>query len=240
MNRSCRVPKIKREVLTERIASTLRKGIIEGKFMPGERLQEIWLSQQLGVSRPPLREALRMLEKEGMVEIISQKGARVKDLTPKDIESIYELRSVLDSLAVKLAIPNLQERDIANLEKMFLQMKIYVKKKDFSSYQKLNSDFHSLFYQKSCNEWLCNVHEGLMKHIMRLRSFSLSMSERIDESYREHLRIFEAAKKKNMIEAEEAMKRHIADAGKSVHRLFIAGVKNDGLVKNRNRGSLPW
>ncbi len=61
MNRPCRVPKIKREVLTERIASALRKGIIESKFMPGERLREIWLSQQLGVSRPPLREALRML-----------------------------------------------------------------------------------------------------------------------------------------------------------------------------------
>lgn len=234
MNRTSKVEKIEREVLPERISSILREGIIEGKFSPGERLPEIWLAQQLGVSRPPLREAFRILEKEGLIEIVSQKGARVKDLTPKDVESIYQLRTVLDSLAVRLALANLQEKDIARLEALAQQMKICVRKKDTDSYQKLNSDFHSLFYRRSDNEWLCEVHEGLMKHIMRLRLFSLSMSERLYQSYQEHLRIFEAVKKRDVLGAEEAMKQHIADAGKFVYQLFIRNNKTIVPAVNRS------
>ena len=222
--------KIERGALSEKVASILRRAIIEGKLMPGEHLPEIWLSKKLGVSRAPIREALRILEIEGLVEIILQKGARVRELTAKDIESIYELRSTLDSLAIRLAIQNLEERDFSYLAKLLHRMKSYMEKGDSHSYRKLNSDFHDFFYQKSQNKWLCDVNTGLMNHIMRLRSFSLSKLDRVKQSYKDHIKIVEAVKSNKNAEAEEIAKKHTKEAGKFVLQLLLKKDKGDGIL----------
>jgi DNA-binding GntR family transcriptional regulator len=216
-----RVNRLEREGLAGKVASVLRTGIIEGKFAPGERLPENWLAAQLGVSLAPIREAFRILEIEGLVQVNLQKGARVRGLTAKDIESIYDVRSTLDSLAVRLAMTNLQAVDVCRLEKILSSMKVSIDKKDFSRYRKVNSEFHSFFYQKSQNEWLCNMNHGLMNHIMRLRSFSLSMPARLLQSYREHTRIIETVKKRNVREAEKLMREHTREAGRFVLRRFL-------------------
>jgi DNA-binding GntR family transcriptional regulator len=213
--------KIERGALSEKVASTLRRAITEGKLVPGEHLPEVWLSKQLGVSRAPIREALRILEIEGLVEIILQKGARVRELTPKDIESIYELRSTLDSLAIRLAIQYLEEKDFSYLAKLLHRMKSYVEKGDSDSYRRLNNEFHDFFYQKSQNKWLCDVNTGLMNHIMRLRLLSLSEPDRLKQSYKDHIKIVEAVKRNKNAEAEEIAKKHIKEAGKFVFQLFI-------------------
>lgn len=116
---------------------------------------------------------------------------------------------------------NLQENHLMQLEKFLNQMKGYVKKGDIHSYGRLNTEFHNFFYQRSCNDWLYNVNNSLMNHIMRLRSLSLSMSERLHQSYKEHMQIVDAVKKGNIEEAEEVAKRHTKEAGKFVLRLFL-------------------
>ena len=228
-NHSLHAVKIDRGALAEKVASVLRRAIVQGKFVPGERLPEIWLSKQLGVSRAPIREAFRILGIEGLVEVIPQKGARVRGLTSRDVENIYELRSALDSLAVRLAIPQLQERDFVHLQKLLSQMKSYLEKGDNHSYQRLNSEFHDLFYQRSQNQWLCDVYNGLMKHIMRLRSFSLSLSGRLTQSYKEHIEIIEAIKSNKIREAEELSGRHTQKAGRALLQLYFAKKKETSL-----------
>jgi DNA-binding GntR family transcriptional regulator len=223
--------RIERGVLSEKVASILREAITKGELVPGERLPEKLFSEQLGVSRAPIRDAFRILELEGLVQIIPQKGARIKGLTVKDVESIYELRSTLDSLAIRLAVPHLRKEDFSYLEKLLQQMKGYIKKKDSNSYKNLNSDFHDLFYQKSQNQWLCDVNRGLMKHIIRLRSFSLSKPKRLNESYKDHVRIFEALKHHHNGEAEEIAKKHTKEAGYFVLQFFLKNEKGmDGFV----------
>ena len=213
--------RIERGVLSEKVASILREAIVKGELVPGERLPEKLFSEQLGVSRAPIRDAFRILELEGLVQIIPQKGARIKGLTVKDVESIYELRSALDSLAIRLAVPNLQEEDFSYLGKLLQQMKGCIKKRDSNSYKNLNSEFHDFFYQKSQNQWLCDVNKGLMKHIMRLRSFSLSKPKRLNESYEDHVNIFETLKHKKNGEAEEIAKKHTKEAGHFVLQFFL-------------------
>jgi len=212
--------RIERGVLSEKVVSILREAIAKGELVPGERLPEKFLSEQLGVSRAPIRDAFRILELEGLVEIIPQKGARIKGLTVKDVESIYELRSTLDSLAIRLSVPNLREEDFSYLGKLLQQMKGCIKKRDTNSYKDLNSEFHQFFYQKSQNRWLCGVNKGLMKHIMRLRSFSLSKPKRLKESYGDHVNIFEALKREKNAEAEEIARKHTKEAGHFVLQFF--------------------
>lgn len=212
--------KIERGVLSEKVASILREAIGKGELVPGERLPEKLLSEQLGVSRAPIRDAFRILDLEGLVEITPQKGARIKGLTVKDVESIYELRSTLDALAIRLSVPNLRGEDFSYLGKVLQQMKGCIKKRDTDFYKSLNSEFHDLFYQKSQNQWLCDVNGGLMKHIMRLRSFSLSKPKRLKESYKDHVNIFEALKHEKNLQAEEIARKHTREAGHFVLQLF--------------------
>jgi DNA-binding GntR family transcriptional regulator len=213
--------KIERGALAEKVATILRKGIIQGKFMPGDRLPEIWLAKQLGVSRAPIREAIRILEIEGLVEVVLQKGARVRRLTSQDVGSIYELRSALDSLAIRLAIPNLHEKELSHLEKLLQQMKSHVERGDSHSYQRLNSEFHDFFYEKSQNQWLCDAYNNLMRHVMRLRSFSLSLSDRLNRSYTEHVKIVEAVKGSRVGEAEDLSRGHTKEAGRFVLQAYV-------------------
>ena len=199
--------------------------------MPGDRLPEVWVSKALGVSRAPVREAIRILENEGLIEVALQKGARVRGLTGRDVQSIYELRSALDSLAVRLAIPNLPEKDLSNLEKLVKEMEHCVGRGDSRSYQRLNSEFHDFFYQRSQNQWLCDAYEGLMKHIMRLRTFSLSLSGRLRQSCKEHVKILEAVRRGRIEEAEALSKKHTREAGRFVLRLFVEKNKGEGSLR---------
>jgi len=221
MDQSLKSVKIERGPLAEKVATVLRESITEGRLMPGDRLPEVWLSGQLEVSRAPIREALRILELEGLVEIVPQKGARVRGLTAKDLDNIYELRSTLDSLAIRLATEHLEKDDLSYLEKLLGRMKGCVRRDDSAAYKKLNAEFHQFFYQRSQNDWLCGVNGSLMKHIMRLRSFSFSKPERLRQSYRDHVKMVELVRRKKNTDAEQVAKKHTREAGKFVLQLFM-------------------
>ena len=216
MTKSSKIKKIEAQSLVTRVTSMIRKNIIEGRFDPGEHLQEIRLSDQLGVSRGPIREAFRMLENEGLVETIPRRGVRVRQLSINDIESIYELRSTLESLAVKLTLPNLKKEDIAFLENTLRHMRSSIKQQDISSYKKLNTEFHNLFYLRSNNKWLDQIYQDLTNNIVRLRSLSFSNLKRLSKSYQEHVLIVKAIKEKQIPDAEKLAHQHINEAGQFV------------------------
>jgi len=207
---------LKHDSIGNKVAALIRNGIIEGKFKPGEHLIESRLAKQFGISRSPLREAFRLLKKEGFITLVPRKGVWVSSITKEDIDNIYHVRSTLDALAVKLSVPHFNKQDIDELEQIIRRMGKCVEEKTIPEYGRLNAEFHEMFYRKSRNKWLVNINESLVSHANRMRVHSLSVKERLEESHTEHVEIFEAIRNEKYDEAEEIMKRHMDTA-----RIFV-------------------
>jgi len=197
--------------LRERIADRLRADIIKGTYKDGERLVEPKLAEMLGISRTPIREALRQLENEGFVEIVPRKGAVVKELTLKDIDDLYAIRANLEGLAAKQATENITDKDIEKLK--IINEKFYKissgKTNIIEEYLKYNIDFHNMFIVLSKNHKLIEILKGLDKNFQRLKSILVSKSDRAEEARREHDEIIKAFATKDSDLAEETVKWHI-------------------------------
>jgi len=189
----------------------LRADIIKGTYKDGERLVEPKLAEMLGISRTPIREALRQLENEGFVEIVPRKGAVVKELTLKDIDDLYAIRANLEGLAAKQATENITDKDIEKLK--IINEKFYKissgKTNIIEEYLKYNIDFHNMFIVLSKNHKLIEILKGLDKNFQRLKSILVSKSDRAEEARREHDEIIKAFATKDSDLAEETVKWHI-------------------------------
>ncbi|WP_273265143.1 GntR family transcriptional regulator [Flexistipes sinusarabici] len=197
--------------LRERIADRLRSDIIKGTYKDGERLVEPKLAEMLGISRTPIREALRQLENEGFVEIVPRKGAVVKELTLKDIDDLYAIKANLEGLAAKQATENISEKDIEKLKN--INEKFYKissgKTNIVEEYLKYNLDFHNMFIVLSKNHKLIEILKGLDKNFQRLKSILVSKSDRAEEARREHDEIIKAFATKDPDLAEKTVRWHI-------------------------------
>jgi DNA-binding GntR family transcriptional regulator len=195
--------------LSERIAGTIRDYILKGRIKQGERLTEPRLSKLLGISRTPIREALRILEMEGFVEIIPRRGAVVTDVTDKDVDEIFILKVKLESLAAKLAAEHLTDDDIAELEDLNARMEKFADAKNVSILIKLNSEFHNLIISKCENNRLTKFLEALLRQFKRATAYSFTEAGRIQRVIEEHREIIESFKKRDSEMAEELMAKHI-------------------------------
>lgn len=197
--------------LRERIADRLRSDIIKGTYKDGERLVEPKLAEMLGISRTPIREALRQLENEGFVEIVPRKGAVVKELTLKDIDDLYAIKANLEGLAAKQATENISEKAIEKLNN--INEKFYKissgKTNIIEEYLKYNLDFHNTFIVLSKNHKLVEVLKGLDKNFQRLKSILVSKSDRAEEAKKEHDEIIKAFSTKDPDLAEKTVRWHI-------------------------------
>jgi len=209
------------ESLVDKSLSYIKNAIHEEKFKPGERLLEVKIAKEIGVSRAPVREAFRILEIEGLVEVTPRKGVRVREYTIQDIENIYILRINLDSLAARLGIPNLNKSDMNRIDDILQKMEVCVHTLDFDRYKNLNSEFHELFYKRSKNQWLTQIYYNLENNIKHLRTLSITVKGRLKESYIEHLKIVSAIKEGKTSEAEGRMKLHMERAGKSLSTALL-------------------
>ncbi|MEF3254370.1 MAG: GntR family transcriptional regulator [Deferribacterales bacterium] len=199
--------------LRERIADRIRADIIKGVFADGERLIEPKLAEIYGISRTPIREALRQLESEGFIEIVPRKGAVVKELTIKDIDNLYAIKANLEGLAARQAVDNITERDIEKL--VVLNEKFLLLFKGggniVEEYLKYNISFHNFFIKLSQNEKLIEILEGLAKNFQRFRTMLISKVDRDEEAYLEHKKIIEAFIKKDPDEVEKTVRFHIEE-----------------------------
>jgi len=195
--------------LSERIAGTIRDYILKGRIKQGERLTEPRLSKLLGISRTPIREALRILEMEGFVEIFPRRGAVVTDVTDKDVDEIFILKVKLESLAARLAAEHLTDEDIAELEELNERMKKFADAKNVSILIQLNSEFHNLIISKCENNRLAKFLEALLRQFKRATAYSFTEAGRIQRVIEEHREIIESFKKRDSEMAEELMAKHI-------------------------------
>lgn len=199
--------------LREKIADKIRAEIIRGTFKPGERLVEPKLAKNLGISRTPIREALRQLEGEGFIEIVPRRGAIVKELTLKDIDDLYAIKANLEGLAARQACERLKNRDLEKLSKINEKFKEITDKNPnvVEEYMKYNVDFHNFFIQSSNNNKLIEILDGLSKNFQRLKSVLVSDASRTVDAASEHEQIIEAFLSGDPDLVEQKVRDHIRE-----------------------------
>jgi len=195
--------------LAEQITEFLTNSIIEGRIKEGQRLVENELQRELGVSRAPIREAFRELEKKSLVIIVPRKGTFVRKIDRKDIEENFTVRACLEGLAARLAIANIERKDIKKLESTFSKMEKALMKKDFRSYLKHNSAYHYTIINSCGNDTLIGIIEGLRFQNIWYRFLYDYAQEAYEYAMRSHREILDLLMKKDADRLESALKEHL-------------------------------
>jgi DNA-binding GntR family transcriptional regulator len=200
--------------LRDVVFETLRDAIIQGKLKPGERLMEIQLAEEMGVSRTPVREAMRKLELEGLIVMVPRKGAYVAGISVKDIVDIFEVRAALESLAAGLAAERITEEELEELERALVQ--ISEAGSNIDAVVRTDTGFHEIIYRASRNQRLLQIITNLQEHIQRFRTTSLSRPGRTKTAIEEHRQIVEAISERNVELAQALAREHIENAEQSL------------------------
>lgn len=207
-----------KELLVNRLLEYLRREIIEGRLKPREKILEENLSKKFKISRSPIREAFRILESEGLIDIIPRKGFYVTDINEKDIDALYTIRPVLESVAVRLACRNITGKNLEYLSKIVNQMENVVKQKDFNLYFQLNRQFHETIISIANNKFLAQILKTMGNQALRYRFFAISFSNRINQSLKNHKELLEALCSRDENKAEMLRYKHVEDGGRVLKR----------------------
>ena len=206
--------------LRGRVFAQIRENILSGKYKDGMELREISLGEELGVSRTPVREALRQLELEGLVKIVPNKGAYVTSINAKDIKDIYKMRSMLEGLCARWATRYITEEQIEELEEVIYLSEFYLKKKSQGKavqVTELDGKFHLVLYQAANSRMLSHVLRDFHKYVQVARTMSVKSEDRARKSIEEHKAILEAIKQKDEDRAELLAHEHIMNVIKNLH-----------------------
>ena len=206
------IKKIKAQSLSSAVCLQLEELILSGQIKPGERINESRLSSQLGISRAPIREACRQLERFGMVNIRVNKGAFVSKIDVNEIRELYDIRAALDSLAGENAAKNATRKDLAELGQYLQEMKKAVDANNVREHYLANLEFHMKIIRLSRNQNLLAIIEGVYKKASLFRKTSLSLPGRLLISYRQHKDIIGAIQAGDPLKTSKLLMQHIMDA----------------------------
>ena len=195
--------------LRGRVFNRIREDILSGKYSENEELKENTIGNELGVSRTPVREALRQLELEWLVKIIPNKGAYVTGISEKDIHDIYVIRSYLEGLCARWACEKITKDQIEALEEVIYLSEFHTKKEHHEQIVELDNKFHELIYQASDSKILRHVLTDFHHYVQRVRKITLSKTERATDSNAEHTAILEAIRMRDGDLAERLAHEHI-------------------------------
>ena len=195
-------------LISEEVADILRENIIAGNINPGEKVNEYQVAKLLNISRPPIREAFRLLIAEGLITLVPRKGAFVSKLSIQEVKEIYEMKSMMESFAVRLAIPLLDEKEVSKLDSINNLMEERIKQNNFKAILRLNIEFHRKMINMSKNEKLIRFYESIVLPIRRYQRVGLSAPTSWETSFKEHRNIVKAIKSKNIELAERLCREH--------------------------------
>ncbi len=204
--------KLNRNLLSERVYEELEENILNGSLAPGDALPEIPLAEEFGVSRTPVREAIRNLELEGLVRSIPNRGTLVVGISAKDIDDIYAIRGYVEGLAARWAAEHVTAEQLGQMQNVVALQEFYAGRGDFVQVWQLDTRFHQLLYQASGSHVLRQTLSNLHRYIQRVRELSIKKPGRAGPSVREHRSVLEAIEKRNGKEAESRMASHIHNA----------------------------
>ena len=195
--------------LRGRVFHRIREDILSGKYSENEELKEAAIGAECGVSRTPVREALRQLELEGLVYIVPNKGAYVTGISDKDTRDIYVIRSYLEGLAARWACERISEEEIEGLEEIVYLSEFHAKKKHYDQLVELDNKFHESIYHASGSKILEHELTTFHQYLERIRKESLKREERALQSNEEHRAILEVVRQRNGDLAEKLAHKHI-------------------------------
>lgn len=195
--------------LRDVVFNTLRQAILRGELKPGERLMEIQLANKLGVSRTPIREAIRKLELEGLVLMIPRRGAEVAEITEKSLRDVLEVRGALEELAVKLACQKITDEQIAELRAAEKEFEQALNSGDVTVYAEADVKFHDVIYHATDNQRLIQLLFNLREQMYRYRVEYLKREEAHGTLLVEHKKIIETIANRDMDAAVDAVCQHI-------------------------------
>ena len=208
--------------LRDVVFNTLRQAILTGELKPGERLMEIHLADQLGVSRTPIREAIRKLELEGLVTMIPRRGAEVAQITEKSMNDVLEVRRAVDALCVELACERIGEEALVQLgeacEAFAEEARKGEKEKDVKLLAQKDVALHDIIVQATGNQRLIQLVNNLSEQMYRYRFEYLKDFSQHEKLVEEHRVIYESIVKKDCETACEAAKLHIDNQKKAIIR----------------------
>ncbi len=189
--------------LRGKVFHTIRENILSGRYKYQEELRESTLGKELGVSRTPVREALRQLELEGLVTIVPNKGAYVNGITAQDVEVIYQMRSRLEGLCARMACERITEEQLDEMEEVILLSKFHEKKGNYDQLVELDSRFHEILFEGCQSKLLEHELKNLHQYVQRVRKTSLESGQRAEKSTQEHENIMLAIRDKDPDRADE-------------------------------------
>ena len=205
-------------MLKETVIRKLRHAIVSGKYKPHEHLKEITLCRQFQLSRTPIREALRQLEKEGLVEIVPYAGARVVKLSKTDVSNIYDMIITVEGAACRLASPLITEVQIVRMEEYQFMLEKAAGEKNYDLAFEINHQFHKLIADCTQNPYLVQTWQDLRSMVNLFGRFTLSemVPRQLIATMEEHPHIIAAMKKKNPAMAEFAARQHMESGRQSM------------------------
>lgn len=195
--------------LRDVVFNTLRQAILRGELKPGERLLEIHLANKLGVSRTPIREAIRKLELENLVVMIPRKGAVVAEITEKSLRDVLEVRRVLEALAVQLACEKIRDEEIEELKIASKEFEEALKSGDVTVFAEADVKFHDIIYRTTDNQRLIQLLYNLREQMYRYRVEYLKREDSHEILLEEHQKIIRTIAARDEARAVEAVHAHI-------------------------------
>jgi DNA-binding GntR family transcriptional regulator len=204
----------KHQTLREKILENIRESIISGSLKAGSRVSEPELAERYGISRTPIREAFRQLESEGYLTVIPRRGAVVKELSPRDVEEFYAIKSIMEGYAARRACEKFSSKDLDRLQSINDKLAELARQNDIKHFFKVHSDFHDLFIKVADNEKLRDLITGLVTKFQRLRLTSLSLPGRMFISVQEHEKIIDAFRRKDAATAEDLVRKNAEYGGR--------------------------
>ena len=197
--------------LRGQVFDKIRSDILKGRYQKGDELVECTIGKEMGVSRTPVREAIRQLELEGLVQLIPNKGAFVTGISASDVRDIYLIRSRLEGLAARMAAEHISSEQRAEMEETIVLSDYHVKKEHFEQVCEMDGKFHKLLYAASGSRILEHTLTDFHQYVQRVRMASITNRIRMHKSNSEHEKILEAIRNKDGDQAEKVAAEHISN-----------------------------
>jgi DNA-binding GntR family transcriptional regulator len=201
--------KFKKATYHVQIADMLRDMIMTGKLKEGDKVNEGKLCETMGISKTPLREALRVLSVEGLIRLVPNRGAFVTKPEFEEIAEMFDVMSLLEGFCARKACEKMTSKDFAHLEKLHVKLEENFERHDQEEYIRINNQYHTLVQEIAGNRTLNQIVDGLRKKILLYRFQSLNLPERFASSIREHRDLLEAFRQRDHSGADALMREHL-------------------------------
>jgi len=221
--------RIMSQALYMQVADRLRDQIYQRELTPGDAIDEMALCERYGISRTPLREALKVLNSEGLIELIPRRGSFVRSMDIEELNELFPVMVVLEGLCAREAVENCAAQDLQQLEKMHEKLERFAEQGDIDGYYEQNFVFHQAVQDLSGNKWLQRVIGDLRKVLRLARHMQLTIPGRLEASLEEHRQVMQAFIKNDPDMADQNMQNHLKQ------QWFSLVDKNESNTRMKNK-----